>query len=64
MIKIIITFYKSNIPVINLILGSRNIIKLSKVWVCKRLDKWRESFLPNADNTLAFFIVFEWGRSF
>ena len=30
MIKIVITFYKSNIPVINLILGSRNIIKLSK----------------------------------
>ena len=28
----------------------------------KKLDKRRESFSPNADNFLAFFVVFEWGR--
>ena len=32
------------------------------MWVCKILDKRQESFLPNNDNLLAFFIVFEWGR--
>ena len=26
------------------------------------LDKWRESFSPNTDNFLPFFIIFEWGR--
>ena len=45
-------FCKSNIPVINSIVGSRNLIN-------KRQE---ESFLPNTDNFLAFFIVFEWGR--
>ena len=33
-----------------------------KICVCKKLDKRRESFSPNTDNLLAFFIVFEWGR--
>ena len=28
----------------------------------KKLDKRRESFSPNADNFLAFFIAFEWGK--
>ena len=32
------------------------------MWVFKKLDKRRESFLPNNDNFLAFFIAFEWGR--
>ena len=30
--------------------------------VCEKLDKQRESFLPNTDNFLAFFVVFERGR--
>ena len=30
MIRIIVTFYKSNVPGINLIVGSRNMIKISK----------------------------------
>ena len=30
---------KSNIPVINLIVGCRNIIEVSKMWVCKNLRK-------------------------
>ena len=55
-------FCKSNIPVISLILGSRIMIKVSKIWVCKKLDKRRASFSPNTDNFLTFFIVFEWGR--
>ena len=38
----------SNIPVINLIVGSRNMIGIY--------------FSPNTDSFLAFFIVFEWGR--
>ena len=37
-------------------------IKLSKIWVCKKLDKRRESFSQNTDNFLDFFIVFEWDR--
>ena len=49
--------------VINLIGGSRNMTKVSKLRVCKKLDKRRESFLSNTDNFLAFFIVFEWGRT-
>ena len=55
-------FQKSNIPVINFIVDSRNMIKVSKIYVCKKLDKWRESFSPDTDNFLKFFIVFEWGR--
>ena len=55
--------WKSNIPIINLILDSRIMIRLSKhVSLYKKLDKQRESFSPNSDNFLAFFIVFEWGR--
>ena len=46
-------FCKSNIPVINLIVGSGNVIKLSKIWVCKKLGKRREPLPPNTDN---FFI--------
>ena len=50
-------------PVINLIVDSRNMIKFSfKKCVCKKLDKRQDSFSPSADNFLAFFIVFEWGR--
>ena len=56
-------FCKSNTPVINLIVGSRNMIKLLKnISFLKKLDKRGESFLPNTNNFLAFFIVFEWGR--
>ena len=33
--------------------------KFQKIWVCEKLDKQRESFLPNANNFLTFFIVFE-----
>ena len=43
-------------------LGSTNMIKVSKNMICKKLDKQRESFSPNTDNFLAFFIGFEWGR--
>ena len=51
-------FCKSNIPVINLIVSSRNMIKLSKkIWVCKKLDKRRESFSPNTDNFLALLFL-------
>ena len=55
-------FWKANIPVINLILDFRNMIKFQKIWFCKKLDKQQESFSPNTDNFLAFFTVFEWGR--
>ena len=55
-------FWKTNIHVINLIVDSRNMIKLSTIQVSKKLDKQRESFSPNTDYLLAFFIVFEWGR--
>ena len=44
-------FFKSNIPVINLILGSR----------FQDLVRFRFQ-VPNTDNFLAFFIVFEWSR--
>ena len=44
---------KSNIPLINLIVDSRNMIKL-----CKKLDKRQELFSANADNFLAFFFFF------
>ena len=46
-------FCKSNIPVINLIVDSRNMIKVSKNMSCFHQ-------IPN--NFLAFFIAFEWGR--
>ena len=36
--------------------------KFQKLWVFKKLDKQKESFSPNTENFLAFFIVFEWGR--
>ena len=58
MIRIIITI-TITIPAINVIADSRNMIKLSKICVCKKLDKRRESLSSNTDN---FFIVFEWGR--
>ena len=29
---------------------------------CGKFDKQRELLLPNTDNFLAFFIVFEWSR--
>ena len=54
MIRIIITF-GNEIPVINLIVDSRNMIKISK-----NIDFVKNQ--TNADNFLAFFIVFEWGR--
>ena len=50
-------------PAINLITGSRNTIKVSKnMSFEKKLDQQQESFLPNTDNFLAFFFVFEWSR--
>ena len=58
-------FYKSNIPAINLIEDSIEILSdFQKTWVCKKLDNDWESFLPNTDNFLSFFIVFEWRRIF
>ena len=48
-------FCKSNIPVINLILGSRNLIKVSRYEFVK-------NYLTNTDDFLVFFNVFEWGR--
>ena len=33
-----------------------------KICFCKKVDKPGEFFLPNTDNFLAFFIIFEWGR--
>ena len=55
-------FWKTNISVINLIVDSRNLIKVPTIWVFKKYNKRRESFSPNTDYFLAFFIVFEWGR--
>ena len=55
-------FWKTNISVINLIVDSRNMIKVPTIWVFKKLNKRPESFPPNTDYFLAFFIVFEWGR--
>ena len=55
-------FWKTNISVINLIVDSRNMIEVPTIWVFKKLNKRRESFSPNTDYFLAFFIVFEWGR--
>ena len=49
-------FWKSNIPVINLIVDSRNMIKVSKICVCKKLDKQQESFSPNTNNFLVFLL--------
>ena len=37
-------FHKSKISVVNSILGSRNIIVISKIVKCERLDKRQESF--------------------
>ena len=54
-------FYKSNISVIKSIVGSGN-TKFQKILVFKKLDKQQESFSPNTDNFLTFFIVLEWGR--
>ena len=42
--KIYYYFWKSDISVTNLIVDSRNMIKVLKVWVCKKLDEWRELF--------------------
>ena len=53
---------KSYISVINLILCSSYMIKLSKNMSFKKLDKRCELFSPTTDNFLAFFIVFEWAR--
>ena len=36
LIRIIITFVLLHIPVISLIVGSRNMIKFQKVWFCKK----------------------------
>ena len=48
-------FCKSNIPVINLIVGSRNMI-------CKKLDKRQGRFYQIP--TISLFLVFEKGRIF
>ena len=55
-------FFKSNIPVINLTVDSRNMIRLSKNISLKKIDKGRDSFSSNTDNFVAFFILFEWDR--
>lgn len=57
-------FCRSIISVTTLIGGSRKKIELSKIWVCKELDKQQDSFLPNTDIFLVFFIVFECGGIF
>ena len=61
MIRIIVTL-ANHVSVINLIVCSSYMIKLSKNMGLKKLDKRWESFSPTTDNFLAFFIVFEWGR--
>ena len=57
-------FSESVIPVINLIVSSRNVFKFSKIMSLSKSDKLRESFLPNTDNFLSFFVVFEQGWLF
>ena len=37
-------------------------LKVSRNMTLGKIDKRRGLFLPNTDNFLAFFIVFEWGR--
>ena len=51
-------FWKSEISVTDSNVDSRNMIKVPKKRVCKKLDKQQEqeSFLPNTDNFLVFFI--------
>ena len=39
-------------------------LKVSRNMTLGKIDKRRGLFLPNTDNFLAFFIVFEWGRIF
>lgn len=31
---------------------------------CKKLENQQEPFWPNTDNSLEFFIVFEWSKNF
>ena len=56
-------FWKSNIPVIKLIVHSRNMIKVSKnmsLWK----NRWRKKVAPTQYwQFVAFFIVFEWVRN-
>ena len=49
-------FWKSEISVTGSNVDSRNMIKVPKKRVCKKLDKQQEqeSFLPNTDNFLVF----------
>ena len=54
--------WKSKVPAINLIIDSRNMIKVSKNMSLRKLDKWWKSFSPNTNNFLACFIDFDWGR--
>ena len=56
-------FLKSNVPVINFIADSRNMIKVSKKYVfVKNQINGESQFKKKTDNFLAFVIVFEWGR--
>ena len=55
---------KSNIHIINLIVGSRNVIKVDRSFkkkrVCENLDQQRESLLRNTDNLIFHRLVFFW----
>ena len=41
-----------------MIVGSRNMIEISKIWVCEKSDRQRESFLP----FLSAFYCFWWDK--
>ena len=42
-------------------MDSTNMINFKKICICKKVDKWRESFSPNTNSFFAFFVS-EWGR--
>ena len=62
MIRIIVTFANQIFLLLIWLWVLEIWSNFQKIWVSKKLDKRRESFSPNTDNLLAFFIVFEWNR--
>ena len=62
MIRIIITFGNEIFPWLIWLSVLEIWSDILKICFCKKVDKPGEFFLPNTDNFLAFFIVFEWGR--
>ena len=55
-------FYKSNISVVNLVSGSRNMIKVSENMSFEKISSTMRVVFTKYRKFLAFFIVFEWGR--